>query len=769
MCPLRKIIKTSNCNAPSNLIPLIYYMLRLLHFVRNDEKLFLGVDSNIDTLKIMPDDHHTALFKTALPVLAVLLIISVSSLAQQPDTVVSNQTEFITDQIEDIASGTDLNLDYSDLIDDYNYYRQHPININDKDQMDELERLKLLNDIQVNNIKRYREWNNDIMSKYELLYIDGFNREIIQRLLPFVRFGSIQKQEKLKLIKVFKQGRHQMLLRYQQIMEQSEGFKVPADSAIYNSGTAYLGNPLKLYARYAFQYRQRIRFGFTLEKDAGEVWNKNSLPDTVRQLVGDKITNYFDFSSAHLYVSDLGIIKKIVVGDYHLEFGQGLNLWSGLAFGKSAQAIYVKKFGRGIRPNTSVNENRFFRGGAVTVQWKSIEATGFYSNNNIDANLAETDTLDQPVITTIQETGQHRTINELLDKDAINIQAYGGHLRFRHKTFEIGGTAYHSVLNNPMLPDDALYKKFSFTGKEETHYGIDFNWVLNKINLYGESSFTQTGGYAALAGLNAGLTDRFLFTITYRNYSRNFHNFYAYPFGATQNGSNEEGIYFGFLALLSKDWSLSGYVDYYRFPWLRFRSDFPSFGKDYLLQLNFTPSRRATMYLKYRHKLKQENLNDPYDYLAETNNILQDNLRFNLSWSLSHTIILKNRVEYVWYRDPAEGQPDNGYLIYQDVLWRPSKLPVSLTFRYALFSSHSWNSRIYAYENDVLYAFSVPAYYGSGQRIYLIAKITSGRNLSFWLRLSQSTWYDRNTISSGADEIAGNHKTEVKVQARIKL
>jgi len=717
----------------------------------------------------MSNKHHRGIFKTALQIITVLLSIPISSFAQQSDTTTTNHSEFITDQIENIASGTDLSLDYSDLIDDYNYYRQHPININDKDKIDELERLKLLNDIQVNNIKRYRESNNDIMSKYELLYIDGLNREIIQRLLPFVSFGTIAKQEKLNLKKIFRQGRHQLLLRYQQTVEQSEGFKIPADSAICNPGTAYLDNPLKLYSRYAFQYRRRIRFGFTLEKDAGEVWNKNSLPDTVRQLVGTKITNYFDFSSAYLYASNFGVIKKIVVGDYHLEFGQGLNLWSGLAFGKSAQAIYVKKFGRGIRPNTSANENRFFRGGAVTAQWKSIQITGFYSNNNIDANIAETDTLDQPVVTTIQETGQHRTINELLDKDAINIQAYGSHLRLRHKTIEIGGTVYHSVLNNPMLPDDALYKKFGFSGKEETHYGIDFTWVLNKINFFGETSVTQTGGYAALAGLNAGLTDRFLFTITYHNYSKNFHNFYAYPFGATQNGSNEEGIYFGFLALLSKSWSLSGYVDYYRFPWLRFRADFPSYGKDYLLQLTFTPSRKATMYLKYRHKLTQENLNGPYDYLSHTNSIMQNNLRFNLSWKLSYTIFLKNRVEYVWYRDPSSGQPDNGYLIYQDVLWRPSKLPVSLTFRYALFSTHSWNSRIYAYENDVLYAFSVPAYYGNGQRIYLIAKITAGRNLSIWLRLSQSTWYDRNTISSGADEITGNHKTEIKVQARIKL
>ncbi len=702
-------------------------------------------------------------------ILLLLLSSSVLLKAQQPDTTAANQTEFITDQIENIASGTDLNLDYSDLIDDYRYYQKHPININNKELIDELERLKLLNDIQVNNIKMYRQWNGDIMSQFELLYIDGFNREIVQRLLPFVTFGEIKKMQRLKFQDIFKYGRHQLILRYQQNMEKSAGYKTGTDSAVDFPGTAYLGNPLKLYTRYAFQYRKRVRIGFTLEKDAGEVWNKNSLPDTVLQMVGNKITNYADFYSAHIYVEDLGILKKMVVGDYHLEFGQGLNLWSGLAFGKSAQAIYVKKFGRGIRPNTSVNENRFFRGAAATLGYKSVQITGFYSNNNVDANLVNTDTLEQPVVTTIEETGLHRTINELMDKDAINIQAFGGHLRFRHKTLELGGTVYHTVLSKPLLTDDALYKKFAFSGTEETHYGMDFNWVLNKINFFGELSFMQTGGYAAIAGLNAGFSDRFLFTMAYRNYNRQFHNFYAYPFGATQSGSNEEGIYFGFLALLSKSWSLSGYVDFYRFPWLRYRSDFPSLGKDFLFHLSFTPSRRVSMYLKYRHKLKQESYHDSYDFMAQTANITQDNLRFNISWSLNRFIILKNRAEYVWYNNSLKNEIEHGYLVYQDVLYRPAKFPLSVTLRYALFSSHSWDSRLYAYENDVLYAFSVPAYYGNGQRFYVIAKISATKKLSFWLRFARRTWFDRNSIGTGSDRIEGNHKTEIKVQVRLKF
>jgi len=307
--------------------------------------------------------------------------------AQTHDTTTVFQQEFITDRLEDLSQSLDMNVDYSDLLDELTYYRKNPIPINDKYQVDNLEKLRLLNDIQVNNIKRYRERNGDILSQYELMFIDGFNRTVIERILPFITFKKPQGKEKISLKQAFKYGRNQIFMRYAQQLEKSSGYKIPTDSAINYPGTAYLGPPFKIYTRYSFDYKNRIRLGLVMEKDAGEVFIKKSLPDTVINIVGNKVSNIFDFYSAHFYLADIGILKKVVAGDYHLEFGQGLNLWSGLGFGKSAQGIYVKKYGNGIRPNTSVNENRYFRGAAATIALKSFEITGFYSNNNVDANL----------------------------------------------------------------------------------------------------------------------------------------------------------------------------------------------------------------------------------------------------------------------------------------------------------------------------------------------------------------------------------------------
>ena len=81
----------------------------------------------------------------------------------------------------------------------------------------------------------------------------------------------------------------------------------------------------------------------------------------------------FDFYSGHFFMKNFGVLKALAVGDYQAQFGQGLTFWSGLAFGKSADAIGIKRNAVGLRPYTSVDENRFLRGVATTVGFKNFE------------------------------------------------------------------------------------------------------------------------------------------------------------------------------------------------------------------------------------------------------------------------------------------------------------------------------------------------------------------------------------------------------------
>jgi hypothetical protein len=689
-------------------------------------------------------------------------------IAQEADTNQVVNIEYITDQLENIAQTTDLNLDYSDLIDEYLYYSNDPININGEDNK-QLVEMNLLNEVQLRNLNNYILKYGGLFSIYELKTIPGFNAETIKKILPFITVSEEREKEKISFNDVFKYGSHQIILRYQQVTEKSVGYETPMDSAIYKPGSAYLGSPVKYYLRYGFNYKNKVRIGFTADKDAGEVFLKNQLKDTLHELIGNKVNNVFDFISAHAYVSDIGILKKVVIGDYHLEFGQGLTLWSGLAFGKSAEGIQVKRYGRGIRPNTSANENRFFRGAAATIGIKGFELTGFYSNNHVDGNAVKADTLeDEDAVSSIIETGLHRTINELLDKDVLQVTVYGGRISYQNRFFQLGATAFQTKLGLPLQLNDDVYKKFYFQGDKLENYGFDMNIDLGKVSLFGEFSASSNGGLSGIGGVNAYLHERLIFTVLYHDYGKDYHNLFSYPFSESSALLNEKGLYFGFKALLLPGVSLSGYVDYYKFPWLRYQTDAPSVGSDYVMQLDYNPTRNSSMYFRYRHRDKQENYSSEYGYIPLLSNISRNEFRFFISYQPFDFLIFKNRIDFTIYQNEFE-EKENGYLMYQDILYRPELFPVELTFRYALFDTDGYDSRIYTYENDILYAFSVPSYFDKGQRVYLMLKWRVTEQLNVWFRVGRLTYSDRNTVGSGTDLINEDHKTEIKVQVQIKL
>ncbi len=696
-----------------------------------------------------------------------LCILFSNVIAQEYDTLQPVNVEFITDQLENIAQTTDINLDYSDLIDDYLYYGKHRININGSN-VSILRDIYLINDIQLNNLRLYRNQFGQLYSIYELGSISGFDEETVKKLQPFIVIEAVSEKEKSKAKQFFKYGKHQLLLRADQILETRKGFSLHPDSAPTHPGTVYLGDPRHYYLRYSFSFKNKMRFGLTMDKDAGEVMFKGKLSDTLKELINNKLGKGYDFLSAFAYVEDINIIKKIVVGDYHLEFGQGLTLWSGLTFGKSSEAVLMKKFGRGIRPNTSANENRFFRGIATTIGWKRIEFTPFYSSNNIDGNIIPLVYNEQDGISSIIETGMHRTVNELLDKNTINVTAIGGNISYQHKIFATAITVYNTKLNKPLVISDEVYKQFNLQGNEVTNYGMDMSLNLKNVNFFGELSGSSTGGVAGIAGINTFLDERFFLTMVYHNYGRDYQNLYCNPFAESSSTSNETGIYFGFKALIHKYISISGYIDHYQFPWLKYRISAPSTGFDYLGQINYNPQKETTAYFRYRLKNKQENVKQEYQYMPLLGDIKRHELRFFVSYKVASNIVLKNRIDMVIYNNSISNQ-EKGWLIYQDILYRPEKFPLEATLRYSLFATDGYDSRIYTYENDVLYAFSVPSYFNNGQRYYLMLKWKIMPKISMWLRMARTTYFNRNTIGSGNDLIDGNSKSEVKVEVKIRL
>lgn len=686
--------------------------------------------------------------------------------AQYKDSTMNVRTDFIIDKLEFIAQSRDVPIDYTDVIDDYLYYLDHPINLNSEERAS-LPGLYLINELQLNNLNHYIHETGALLSIYELKTIPGFDQKSVELLLPFICVKEASHPHKWVFKEIIGYGKHQLLLRYGQQIETSKAYRMQ-DAALLHPGTTYLGNPQQWSMRYSFNFRNNIRLGFTAEKDAGEPWPGARLNDSIHAALGKQLPSNVDFLSAYAYMADAGFLKKLIIGDYHLEFGQGLTLWTGVSFGKSSESVKLDKYGQGIRPNSSVNENHFFRGAAFTLGWKGFALTSFYSKNKVDGNQIISEEGHVVGLSSLQETGMHRSINELLDKDVLFVTNFGGRLAFSHRMLETGITVYNTALSKNLIAASTLYQMYRFSGLTTTNMGLDLRYNMNKVSLFGEASRSSNDAYAFLIGINTFLNERLKLSILYHNYGRAYQNLFAMPFAESSAVSNERGFYMGFKALLHKNWQLSAYADHFIFPWLTYRADAPSIGKDYLVQLNFTPSERAEVYFRTRAKLHQGNHSADFDYLPQIMNTLRTEFRLFLMVQAAPSIILKNRIEYVKVQ-PEFGKVQNGYLMYQDILFRPERFPLEASFRYALFDTDSYDSRIYAYENDVLYAFSIPSFFDKGQKVYLMLRWKALKWMDLWLRVARTTWFHRTSIGSGADEIDGNHKTEVKVQLKLKL
>ena len=110
---------------------------------------------------------------------------------------------------------------------------------------------------------------------------------------------------------------------------------------------------------------------------------------------------------------------------------------------------------------------------------------------------------------------------------------------------------------------------------------------------------------------------------------------------------------------------------------------------------------------------------------------------------------------------------EQGFLSYVGGGYEWEKLSANLRLQY--FETNSYNSRIYVYESDVLYSFSIPAFYDKGFRYYFNLHYDATKKLQCWLRFSQTIYNNKTVVGSGLDEITGNLHSEIKLQLQYSF
>ncbi|WP_337041566.1 helix-hairpin-helix domain-containing protein [Emticicia sp. 17c] len=662
------------------------------------------------------------------------LLVSFSSIAvaQAPPRPEINLDEFI----QRVFPMQQESINYEDVYESLFQLYQNPLDLNTA-TYEELSALYVLSVIQIKNLLAHRAQYGNLLSIYELQAINGFDIATIQQLLPFI---VIKTDFQLREFPQSLAGAtdHYLVLRASQTLEPSKGFVQDK----------YQGSPQQLYLRYRLSKPKDFQIGLLAEKDAGE-------------------KKYLDFYSFHVQLQNKGKLKNLVLGDYQVQFGQGLICGAGFFLGKGSEAVTtVRRSNMGIRPYGSLLETGYFRGAAATYDLKKVDLTAFYSFTRRDASVDEGNGEQEQYFSSILSSGYHRTTTEIARKNQITEQNMGLNATFRFNNGYIGATLLHTQFNAVLMRKPRLYNIFEFTGKQNTVVGANFTYTWQNFNFFGEAARSASGGVGITGGWVAALNRQLEWAIHVRHYDKDFHSFYANALAEGTRTINEQGIYWGLKYSPKRNLVFSGFYDRFRFPWLKYLVDAPSQGFDYLLRVAYQLNRKVSFYAQYHEEQKGKNLPDnttPTDIVVNT---IRQNILANMDYTPARNLKLQTRIQVNTFQ--YEGKTKSvGFAIMQDIEKTIKRL--SLKGRIAYFLTDDYDSRIYAFENNVLYAVSFPAYYGKGIRAYLTGSYSINSRIDLWARYARTQLKNQTSIGSGNDEINGNHKSDISLQLRYKF
>ncbi len=648
----------------------------------------------------------------------LFLLVTSQAISQEirlPDIITSAAEELAADDTDPHAVSVYLERLY-DLA-------ENPVNLNSTSGND-MARLFFLSDFQIKAVEDYTRTTGKIVSIYELANIPGFDRETVEMMIPFIVLDKIP-------------DIHPDRTMWRNTLLTNLSVK-PGEH-----DSSSLGTQWRILTKYSFSAGP-LAGGLTAEKDPGEKLLAGTPPLP-------------DFLSAHLAYAGNGIIRKMIAGDYSARFGQGTGINTGFRTALTPISPDYMTARDEIRPYTSTDENNFFRGIAAEFGFKNIDISLFYSRKYIDATINSITGTSESYVTNFYKAGLHNTYSLLQKKDAVSETLTGASASYNLKNLRIGLELISSRLSLPVSSSDNNFQDpADFQGKRNNVYSVHYNSLLNRILLYGEFSLNDKNRYAVVQGVKLRPSDRLTVNILYRYYEAGYISLHGRGPGNNSTTGNEQGMLANFTFEAAKHLFISAGGDVYSFPWLKYRCSSPTQGKRQEVRIRYLPGENLILEASYSNRITMTD-NQSDNSIPGHRTLTTKWLKASAAYSPTGNLTLKTRTD-IKTADPGGG---HGMLLLQDLNYRFRTIPLSLWTRFCIFNIMSWDARIYTYENDILYSFSIPALSGTGSRSYIMAKWEIADFAELRVK------YGLTSLAAG--NVSTDSRDELKIQFRVRF
>lgn len=696
------------------------------------------------------------LLKRFLVVILLLLCTSVERAgAQMVDAPYITWEDFVQSYLEPYQAENDSETDEDvDLKERLEALAQHPMQINLLGR-DDLLQLPFITGEQADSLLSYRAKKHGFVSLGELQLIRGFDYYTRVYLSLFVRcevpFPLTEEQQQHwkevdKLTKKLFTGNHVIDSRLDWPLYQREGY---APKETPTTTNWYAGNSLHHVVRYCYHYKQEVLYGLTLEKDAGEpVCKQGFYP--------------YDYWSGYVLLRLKDKPWSMVVGDYNVYGGRGLLLGKPQFGGKSQQMLTLKRLQTQFKAHTSADEGRYFRGMAAAYQAKAWRVVAYLSYRKLDGRF---DNQSRDTVRMILTSGLHRTLSEIAARHTLACLTAGASVDYAAQRWGLSANTIVTHYGSVVSPQERVYNQYYFRGQTAVGSSLSYYVLLGRLSAAGEWAVDGKGHLAVENSLNYRVSQRLSLNAQQRHFS---YRFVSLNGKAMQQGSrvaNEQGLMLGARYLPLQRMELMGYVDMFRFPKPTFNAYFDNTtGFEAALQAQYSFNNRLKLQFRYQAKQKQYNYTYKKERLLERR--MTQKLRAAAVWTLSHFDCNVQADVVNAYRQ--SGKSAWGAMLSTRVGWKPSTSFQLKAFT-SLFATDDYDSRVYAYEPQLLHAMSFSSFFNQGWRGVLLANWQCMKSLTLSLRYGALKYFNRSTQSSGTETIHSSWKNDLSLQFILKL